>query len=912
MKRLFLALILICSNLLVAVPANVFAGANDFRFKDFTVDYYLRKTADNVSEMEVVENVTAVFPNYNQNHGIERYIPFLNQNDTNLTTENASNLSIEVTRNGEIEPVNVGVYDNHFVARIGRKDTYLHGEQNYKIKYKFVRVMTEFEASRYATEAYQELYWDTNGTESAQTFESVTANLHMDEEIKATVLKDRNFSKTPDYRNKSFISETNKTKEKLAAWCYVGNKRSTNQSRCKIVDLPDGISFSTGKLASGENLTFAVNFEDKTFTIPKNNYIDKLSVKKAYFDYFLSKDENNYSKLKVKGNLDVLFPSKDRENAFYFYAPYVNKSNVYFTTENQETFSPKVLFDGEELKNLKIEKADHFFKISIKPDNFLDDDFLHGEHKIELEYELKNIVLRANTKSNPAYKEQFEYQVFEATPLERFYHDVNNYIINVHLDNELNSKLLPIKDKLSNQEFITICDDGSHKNISQRSCSIQKNDDGFTFFASNISANSTSKFFNFFINFKEDTFSLPEPNRNFAYYHFFILLSLIIFIIIIIFYKRVYKKAKSNVNYLKNRPIVPEYTPHKNFNVSELAKNYLGYTKNHKVASFLELVVNKKIELKKLSSTWLKSNWQVKIIDDTNLSKDQTDLIKILNNGNEFKLGDEIKINQHNYSRKLEDCFNSYEKHLVESLKEKGCFNPDLKNRLVYEKYFTFSDFKLTHLIKLCFKFFFIYFIGTFLISLAPLALSLYFKITNFTPYSIFEGAFLAPIMIIMAFATAFILPVLHSRYKKYADRTTLGLDLSRYLDGLKLYIKMAEKDRLAFLQSLKTVDTTSEGIIKLNEKLLPYAALFGIEKSWMKELEQYYVLNEAEAPNWYASGLNYAALGAVNSILYTATARPIDVSSSTGSFSHSSGSSGGGGGGYSGGGGGGGGFGGW
>ena len=123
----------------------------------------------------------------------------------------------------------------------------------------------------------------------------------------------------------------------------------------------------------------------------------------------------------------------------------------------------------------------------------------------------------------------------------------------------------------------------------------------------------------------------------------------------------------------------------------------------------------------------------------------------------------------------------------------------------------------------------------------------------------------------------------------------------------------MAEADRLEFLQSLENVDTTSEGIVKLHEKLLPHAALFGLEKSWMKELEQYYILAQDSTPNWYAAGLNYSSLRAVNSIVHSAVARPIDVSSSSsGGFSHSSGSSGGGGGGHSGGGGGGGGFGGW
>ena len=52
---------------------NVFADTSNFYFDDFTADYYLTKDADGVSRMRVVENLTAVFPNFNQNKGICRH-----------------------------------------------------------------------------------------------------------------------------------------------------------------------------------------------------------------------------------------------------------------------------------------------------------------------------------------------------------------------------------------------------------------------------------------------------------------------------------------------------------------------------------------------------------------------------------------------------------------------------------------------------------------------------------------------------------------------------------------------------------------------------------------------------------------------------------------------------------------------
>ena len=124
-------------------------------------------------------------------------------------------------------------------------------------------------------------------------------------------------------------------------------------------------------------------------------------------------------------------------------------------------------------------------------------------------------------------------------------------------------------------------------------------------------------------------------------------------------------------------------------------------------------------------------------------------------------------------------------------------------------------------------------------------------------------------------------------------------------MDGLKLYIEMAEAERLKFLQSVKNVDTSNEGIVKLYEKLLPYAAIFGLEKSWMKELEKYYALSDVAEPDWYSA--DFHSIGAFTAIS-TASSYAGRASMSARSGSSSSGHSGGGGGGFSGGGGGGGG----
>lgn len=135
---------------------------------------------------------------------------------------------------------------------------------------------------------------------------------------------------------------------------------------------------------------------------------------------------------------------------------------------------------------------------------------------------------------------------------------------------------------------------------------------------------------------------------------------------------------------------------------------------------------------------------------------------------------------------------------------------------------------------------------------------------------------------------------------------TLAGSKVWDHLEGLKLYIRLAEADRLRMLQSVtgaERVDTTDGSqIVKVYERLLPYAVLFGLENEWAAQLATYY---GDTAPDWYDGNLGtFSAIAFASAIgSFTTSA----ASSLSGSASSSS-SGGSGGGGFSGGGGGGGG----
>lgn len=136
---------------------------------------------------------------------------------------------------------------------------------------------------------------------------------------------------------------------------------------------------------------------------------------------------------------------------------------------------------------------------------------------------------------------------------------------------------------------------------------------------------------------------------------------------------------------------------------------------------------------------------------------------------------------------------------------------------------------------------------------------------------------------------------------------TARGADHRDHLTGLKQYIRLAEKDRISYLQSPQSalripVNTGDRHeLIKLNERLLPYAVLFGLEKKWADELGKYYE-ELGESPSWYSGSATFSAAVFASSIGGMNSSVASSFSSSSGGSSGGGGSGGGGGGGGGGG----------
>jgi uncharacterized membrane protein YgcG len=223
--------------ILLAVPAG--ATADDFRFTSFEADYYLAKDNDGRSTLKTVEKLVAVFPTFNQNHGIERAIPRdYDHHPTSLRVEsvrdtNGKNLTYELNNDNS----------GNVVLRIGDAGTYVHGIQTYVITY------TQHDVTKYFADTNaDEFYWDINGDFWEQPFEKVTARVHLADTVAPAFNK------------------------KMA--CYRGIAGSTDT--CEIRTDGSVITATTSDLRSNENMTVAVGFAASTFRGYEPSLWDKL------------------------------------------------------------------------------------------------------------------------------------------------------------------------------------------------------------------------------------------------------------------------------------------------------------------------------------------------------------------------------------------------------------------------------------------------------------------------------------------------------------------------------------------------------------------------------------------------------------------------------------------------------------
>lgn len=220
-------------------PVASAANTNNFVISNYEIDYVLGRDEQKRSTLKTTETITAEFPAYDQNHGIERAIPQRYDNHpTNLKI-----VSVTDPTNKPF-PYSTRESNDNLILRIGDANRYVHGRVTYKITY------TQQDVTRYyANINRDEFYWDTNGTEWAVPIQNLSVNLHLADDIEL-----------PSVKN---------------VQCYQGSSGSATP--CEAVPKYDGYSFVVSQLGSYENVTIATGFAPGTFAAYEMSLMERLA-----------------------------------------------------------------------------------------------------------------------------------------------------------------------------------------------------------------------------------------------------------------------------------------------------------------------------------------------------------------------------------------------------------------------------------------------------------------------------------------------------------------------------------------------------------------------------------------------------------------------------------------------------------
>lgn len=209
------------------------SGVDDFEFRNLDVDYTIGRDDDGTSTLEVVETFTAVFPESDQNRGIRRSIPDT-YNDQPVNPE-----LISITDETGAERPSETASDDGTFQMTSKSDDYLHGTQVFVFTYTLEHVTWSFDGS-----GTEEFYWDVNGVDWAQPFQSIDVTLHVPGDLASALAGDQS--------------------------CYVGAQGSDDTCQITSSEDADGsttLSAHAGSVEPYQTMTIAVGFAPGTFVM---------------------------------------------------------------------------------------------------------------------------------------------------------------------------------------------------------------------------------------------------------------------------------------------------------------------------------------------------------------------------------------------------------------------------------------------------------------------------------------------------------------------------------------------------------------------------------------------------------------------------------------------------------------------
>ena len=618
-------------------------------------------------------------------------------------------------------------------------------------------------------------------------------------------------------------------------------------------------------------LFLTILFGSLTFlSVPVNASTDDFYFSDFTADYYLSRGGDGVSHLRVVEQLTTEFPNFEQNKGIRRLIPTTNQdgTNVVLRELNESNIS--VLRNGVPEPIWDISRSGDHFSVETGTD-----DYVLGTQIYTLGYEFEKVITDFG-----------DYQ--------ELYWDTNG--------NGWSQRFGKVTARLHFEDSAIMeawaggkwCYVGAYGEKGENRCTISVIDDGLEFTAANLSAYEN---LTFDVDFKPGTFVVPEPERSYAAY---IVMGAIVLFCILLVVRTIFKYRKTSelIKEYKGIFTAPQYQPAADYSLAEMAEVYLGKKKDAKVGILLDLIVRRKVEIRKKEQAGLFSNkWELVVKDSSGLAREEEIILQILNGGDSIKDGDIIDIKTRTSTPMLISLGKSFDDRILADVK---------KDKLVNDGYRLGNAGSLGVMGNITTNLFLAFFMSVFFGAISLAAFGMIEEWQSNAGKILVGAEECAQLSVVAIFVASFIMLFLSSRTTTIGKHTQLGLKMSKYMEGLKLYIGMAEADRLKMLQSVEGADTSAEGIVKIYEKLLPYAAVFGLEESWMNEMERYCKVQEIQQPDYLLAGITASEL----SRSMRSAAGSVGSSSGTiaGGGSYSSSSSGGGGGGFSGGGGGGGG----
>lgn len=567
-------------------------------------------------------------------------------------------------------------------------------------------------------------------------------------------------------------------------------------------------------------------------------YFDSLDV-----EYHLSVDEENRSVLKVKETFVAVFPDFDQNRGMVRAIP------LSYQGHSLNLELGEVYRNGRVAPIAKDSIENGFRRLEIRDENYI-----HGENTFEINYTMRDTTLSPQDNLS----------------IQELYWDVNGTGWGQPFESVRATVFLKddLIDRLTGDSACYTGYEGSNA----KDCLIERTPEG-GFIIETLESLSPRQNLTFAIGFQAGTFAeyeMTETQKLMVKIAELAPIALSVALAGLLF-----KRVKLGGGAKKDAAIATQYLPPEKLDVLQSA-TLLNATAKAATATLIDLAVRHKINIHEIKSEGVfkfnrQKDYKIEVIDDKELTANekailssylQTDVVK-----GAFK-----ELRKYDSSNsKIASGVQLAQSQAFQDLKTIGYYqDPPEKKKLI----------SWTVIIML--------------LSIVNVALTI-----KLSSDYLLEREWLVFTSAVLVFGSISILV----SFALMRLKTDIGADAVHYLKGLERYIKLAETERLAFNQAADTAQTMpgkteAERRAVLYERILPYAMLFNLEKTWNKVLETVYE-ETGTTPDWYIG------MGSFSASDFSKGMSDFSSSSNSSSSSGSSGggSSGGGGGGGGGGG---------